>query len=174
MLTVYCRLLCLYPRSYRHDFGDEMTWVFHDARIELPPALVAKISFYQREFCGLLSGALRAHFDDLFGPTIPFPRFYMRRQFRFPRSTVFLMCVILAGVVLAINKAVNIVEQMKGLPLGTTASGEPMLAALLLTLALVLAAVIVVWASAVRHPAHWHAPPGECANPARAAVELAH
>src|SRR6516162_10024983 len=100
MLTVYRWLLCLYPRSYRREFGDEMTSVFHDARIKLPPALTAKISFYHREFCGLLSGALLAHFDDVFGPA--FPRFYMQRQFRFPRSTVFLMCVILAGVVLAI------------------------------------------------------------------------
>ena len=111
MLTVYCWLLCLYPRSYRREFGDEMTSVFRDARIELPPALAAKVSFYGREFCGLLSGALCAHFDRVFGPAISFPRFHMQRQFRFPRSTVFLMCMILASVVLAINKAVNIVEQ---------------------------------------------------------------
>jgi len=146
MLTVYCWLLCLYPRSYRHEFGDEMTSVFRDARIELPPALAAKVSFYGREFCGLLSGALCAHFDRVFGPAISFPRFHMQRQFRFPRSTVFLMCMILASVVLAINKAVNIVEQKKGLPLGTTAAWEPMLAALLLTLALIFAVVITVWA----------------------------
>jgi hypothetical protein len=146
MLTVYCWLLCLYPRSYRHEFGDEMASVFHDARIELPSALVARISFYLREFCGLLSGALRAHSYDLFGPAIPFPRFCMKRQFRFPRSTVFLMCVILAGVVVAINKAVDIVEQKKGLPLGSSAAWEPMLGALLLMLALLFAVVITVWA----------------------------
>ena len=95
MLTVYCWLLCLYPRSYRHEFGDEMTSVFHDARIELPPALAAKVSFYGREFCGLLSGALCAHFDRVFGPAISFPRFHMQREFSFPRSTLLLMCVIL-------------------------------------------------------------------------------
>lgn len=32
----------------------------------------------------------------------------MQPQFRFPRSTVFLMCVILAGVLLAIEKAKTI------------------------------------------------------------------
>ena len=31
MLTVYCWLLCLYPGSYRSDFGEEMTCVFRDA-----------------------------------------------------------------------------------------------------------------------------------------------
>src|SRR5260370_32281867 len=69
----------------------------------------------------------------------------MQRQFRFPCSTVFLMCVILAGVGLVINKAVDIVQQKEGLPVGTTASWEPMLGALLLILALVLAAVAAVW-----------------------------
>jgi len=59
-LTVYCWLLWLYPGSYRQEFGEEMASVFRRARSELPPALVARISFYRRELCGLLSGALRA------------------------------------------------------------------------------------------------------------------
>lgn len=69
MLRVYCWLLWLYPSSDRDDFGDEMASVFRDARSDLPPApaLTAKISFYRREFGGLLSGALSAHFDRLFG-----------------------------------------------------------------------------------------------------------
>jgi len=145
MLTVYCWLLCLYPASYRRDFAEEMTCVFREARSAVAPALLARISFYRREFCGIFSGAVSAHFDRLFGPAVPFPRFYMQRQFRFPCSTVFLMCVILAGVVLVINKAVDIVQQKEGLPVGTTASWEPMLGALLLILALVLAAVAAVW-----------------------------
>ena len=146
LLTVYCWLLCLYPRSYRAEFGEEMTSVFREARSDFSPALAAKISFYAREFCGLLSGALCAHCDRVFGPAISFPRFDMQRQFRFPRSTVFLMCMILASVVLAINKAVNIVEQKKGLTLETTAAWEPMLSALLLITALIFAVVITVWA----------------------------
>ncbi len=56
VLTAYCWLLCLYPGSYRHEFGEEMTSVFHDAQSALPPALAGKIGFYGREFCGLLSG----------------------------------------------------------------------------------------------------------------------
>ncbi len=108
MLTVYCWLLCLYPASYRDEFSQEMASVFRDARSALSRSLAARISFYRREFCGLLTGALVAHFDRLFGPAIGFRRFYMQSQFRFPRSTVFLMLVIFAGTVLTIAKAASV------------------------------------------------------------------
>jgi hypothetical protein len=114
LLTLYRRLLCLYPGSCRHEFGEEMTSVFRETRSALPPALAAKISFYRREFCGLLAGSLRAHFDHLFGPGIPFRRFDMQPQFRFPRSTVFLMLVIFAGVVLTIAKASSVAGDTLG------------------------------------------------------------
>ena len=114
VLTVYRWLLCLYPGYHRDDVGEEMASVFCEARIELPPALAAKISFYRREYCGLLSGALGAHFDRLFGPGIPLRRFSMQPQFRFPRSTVFLMLVIFAGVVLTIAKASGIAGDTSG------------------------------------------------------------
>ncbi|HYL96622.1 MAG TPA: hypothetical protein VET69_12535 [Terriglobales bacterium] len=107
-LTVYCWLLCFYPASYRHEFGEEMTSVFREARSELPPGLVVKSSFYGREFSGLLSGALRAHFDRLFGPVTHFRRFAMQSQFRFSRSTVLLMLVIFAAVILTIAKAMSV------------------------------------------------------------------
>lgn len=146
-LTVYRWLLCLYPGSYRAEFGEEMRSVFREARSELPPTLPAKISFYPREFCGLLSGALWAHFDRLFGPATPFPRFDMPPQFRFPRSTVFMMCVILAGVVLAIHKAKDIVQMKEGLPPGSVASWDSMLWAWMFALVLVLVMTIAaaVW-----------------------------
>jgi hypothetical protein len=86
-ITVYCWLLFLYPGTYRDDFG-EMTSGFCEARSELPLALAANISFYRREFCGLLLGTLCAHFDRLFGPAIPFWRSYLQPQFPFSRSTV--------------------------------------------------------------------------------------
>ena len=113
MLTVYCWLLCLYPRSYRHHFGEEMTFVFRDARSSLPPALAAKLRFYRREFCGLLSGALRARFDRLFGPAVL--RFHMQPQFRFPRATLLLMLVIFAGIVLTIAEATSVAGDRLGL-----------------------------------------------------------
>ena len=113
-LTVYCWLLCLYPGSCRHEFGEEMTSVFREARSALPAALAAKISFYRREFCGLLSGALCAHLDRLFGPVIPLRRFDMQSQYRFPSSTVLLMLVIFAGTVLTIAKASSIAGATPG------------------------------------------------------------
>lgn len=107
-LTIYRWLLCLYPVAYRHEFGEEMAYVFCEARYDLPPALPERISFYLREFAGLVWGALEAHLNCLFGPAIPFRRFDMQPQFRFPRSTVVLMWVILAGVLLTIEKAKTI------------------------------------------------------------------
>lgn len=122
ILTVYRWLLRLYPARYRRDFGAEMTGVFRDARNSLlpaparakAPALAAKISFYWREFSGLLSGALAAHFDGLFGPATPFPRFYMQPQFRFPRAAVLLMLVSFGGVVFAIRMTSNVAGDRLG------------------------------------------------------------
>jgi hypothetical protein len=113
-LTVYCWLLRLYPGTYRDEFGEEMMSVFRDAQNALPPALAARICFYRREFCGLLSGALHARIDRLFGPAMPFRRFDMQPRFRFPRSTVFLMLVIFAGTVLTIAKASSIAGDTSG------------------------------------------------------------
>jgi len=148
-LTIYCCLLFLYPASYRDEFGQEMTSVFRDARNALPPALAAKFNFYRREFCGLLSGALCAYFDRIFGPAISFPRFNMQPEFRFPRSLVFLMVVILAGVVLAIHKARNIVQMKESLPPATATAWGPMLWGLVFAAGLVLAAVVAAAAWAV-------------------------
>ena len=107
-LTVYCWLLCLYPGSYRCEFGEEMTAVFREALNELPPALVAKISFYGREFSGLLSGALRAQIDRLFDPAMSSGRFDMRPHARFHPSTVLLMLVMFALVVLGMATAIGV------------------------------------------------------------------
>ena len=136
-LTIYRWLLCLYPGSYREEFAEEMTSVFRDAGSELPPRLVAKISFYGREFCGLVSGALRAHLDRWLGPAIPLRRFYMQPQFRFPRSTVFLMLVIFAGTVLTISKAASVAGGLAVWP-----SLVSVLAFMLLTMC---TAAVIVW-----------------------------
>jgi hypothetical protein len=136
-------LLRLYPASYRDEFGDEMASVFRAAQSEIPLAAASKLSFYRREFVGILSGALRAHLDSLFGPTVPFRRFYMQPQFRFPRSTVFLMCVILAGVIMAIEKAKIVVQMKEGLPVETVAVWHPLF--WFYPFAVVLAVVGAVW-----------------------------
>ena len=64
----------------------------------------------------------------------------MHRQFRFPRSTVFLMCVILAGVAFAIDKAQHIQASLTGSQLRTETA-----APLILTFFIVYVAVAVGW-----------------------------
>lgn len=123
-LTVYCWLLRLYPGSYREEVGGEMSFVFHEARSALPPGLAVKINFYGREFSGLLSGALRAHLDRLFGPAIPSARCDMPAHSRFRRSTLLLMIALFAGVVLALAEAIRVAG-------GTLATVWPSLGALL-------------------------------------------
>ena len=83
-----------------------MTAVFLEAsadRRTKPYALRA--AFYLREITGLLRGAFHEHirFRSDAGWFAP-RRFAMRSEFRFPKSTTALMSVILAGVILAIEK----------------------------------------------------------------------
>jgi hypothetical protein len=140
--SLYSWLLFVYPRSHRHEFGEEMTSVFCEARRDLPPALPAKINFYLREFTGLIGGAVEAHLSCLFGPAIPSWRFYMQPQFRFPRSTVVLMCLILAGVVLAIEKAKTVVQMKEGLSAGPPAGWHSLFWVYVFAVALALAAAV--------------------------------
>lgn len=147
MLRLYRGLLLLYPAAYRLEFGDEMTCVFLQAQSDVARRrILARFGFSLREVSGLMLGALRAHAMTMLGLNwIPFRRFSMRPGFRFPRSTVFLMWVILAGLVLAIDKAKLVVDMKEGLPPGTSAGWGPMLGPLLLAIALVLAAAAAVW-----------------------------
>jgi hypothetical protein len=110
MLTVYESLLRLYPSAYRQQFAEEMSAVFRDADADAhQKGSVATTKFYLREIAGLFRGAIAEHARRILGPHVPFPlssrRFTMRPGFRFPKITAFLMTVILAGVVLAIQKA---------------------------------------------------------------------
>jgi hypothetical protein len=111
MLSLYRCLLHLYPAAYRHEYGDEMTGVFRDVRTEaLGKGLSPRAIFLLREFAGLLHGALQERLEAITGSRLLFPskRFTMRSQFRFPKATPILMAVILAGVILTIEKATAI------------------------------------------------------------------
>ncbi len=108
--ALYEGLLRLYPRSYRQQFGDEMIAVFREAGADVhQKGSLGKARFYFREIGGLFRGALAEHARRIFGGRVPFPlssrRFDMHPEFRFPRSTVFLMSIIFAGVILAMEKA---------------------------------------------------------------------
>jgi hypothetical protein len=111
MVALYRALLHLYPAAFRSEFGDEMTFVFREAQDEPRPGRrFSRAMFYIREFTGLIQGALQEHSRALtshlwmpFAPPLPSRRF-MPSQFRFPKSTAVLMMIILAGVILAIEK----------------------------------------------------------------------
>jgi hypothetical protein len=109
MVALYQKLLYLYPRQYRQQFAEEMTAVFRDVDADARRGgSMATAKFYVREAGGVLGGAMTERVRQRFGsyPSPIFPRrFTMRPGFRFPKSTSFLMTVILAGIVLAIDKA---------------------------------------------------------------------
>jgi hypothetical protein len=112
MLALYRSLLRLYPAPYRQQFAEEMIAVFRDIDADAHnKGSVTTAKLYLREISGLFRGAIAEHARRILGNHIPFPissrRFTMRSSssFRFPTSTSFLMTVILAGIVLAIQKA---------------------------------------------------------------------
>jgi len=111
MLNLYRCLLYLYPRFYRRQFGGEMITVFGELQAAgRADRITTRIWFFAREITGVVSGALHQHMVAVFGPQAwdPPRRFKMRSDFRFPRSTVLLMLVILAGVLLSIREAKDI------------------------------------------------------------------
>src|SRR5260370_22256682 len=110
MLTLYRSLLCLCPGPYRRQFAEEMVAVFRDIDADVQKkGRVVMARLYLREIGGLFRGALAEHVRRIFGSHVSFPllsrRFTMRSGFRFPKTTAFLMTVILAGVLLAIERA---------------------------------------------------------------------
>jgi hypothetical protein len=111
MVTVYERLLRLYPAAHREQFGEEMLEVFGEAAAEAQDkALTTQIVFCAREFAGILRGAVAEHLHIVIGADIGnlHRRFTMRDGFRFPKSTAVLMSIILAGVIMAIKRGEDI------------------------------------------------------------------
>lgn len=104
MLLIYARLLRFYPARCRREFAAEMTAVFEDVFNDIQEKnIVTRLRFYVRESFGLIFGALREHWREY-----QFGRFHMRGEFRFPKATWILMTVILAGVMVAIEKGQTI------------------------------------------------------------------
>jgi hypothetical protein len=112
MLSLYRCLLHLYPAAYRYEYGDEMAGVFSEVRSETGKGLLPRGKFFLREFAGLLYGALLEHSRAISGSDFPPRRFTMRSEFRFPKATPVLMTIILAGVILTIEKATAIEESL--------------------------------------------------------------
>ena len=145
MLSFYRWLLYLYPSLYRREYADEMISVFRDAQAEVSTGSIGvRICFRARETWGLLAGAVQEHIRIIGGsyPLISFTRFDMRPEFRFPRSTVFLMAIIFAGVILAMEKA-NTIQVKYGA--GSVSIWPSLPWFLGLTLLFTCATVMVVW-----------------------------
>ena len=74
--------------------------------------VMARIRLFAREASGLLLGAAREHLRALVeihdGLALATGRFEMRNGFRFPKSTILFMTLILAGVLLAIKRGEDI------------------------------------------------------------------
>jgi hypothetical protein len=114
MLFIYRCLLRFYPAAYRSEFGEEMIGVFCEAESAAEKDFLPQALFLLREAAGLMNGALHERWRSVVGSHSSMSwwssrRFAMRHGFRFPKSTAVLMAVILAGIVLAIEKARPIV-----------------------------------------------------------------
>lgn len=141
MLTLYRWLLRLYPAEYLREYGEEMVSVFSSAEDALRRGRAgARAAFYARELRGAVRGALREHFSD-------FRRFGMRKEFRFPRSAIYMMLLILATVIVAINKGQELAFEAAGIE--SLPSAWSILPGLFLTL-LVVMGVLGVAGYAVR------------------------
>jgi hypothetical protein len=111
MLALYRALLRLYPAVYRCEYGNEMMDVLMEVKTENQKKGALTLLFSgARETGGLLFGAAREHFYTITGShgarmSSLRGRFAMKSEFRFPKATVGLMMVILAAVMLTIEKA---------------------------------------------------------------------
>ena len=117
MLAIYRNLLRLYPSEHRELFGEEMLSVLIEERREIRKGkLIAKGRLFLRETTGLLMGALREHFHALTEIheelSLVTGRFTVRNGFRFPKSTIFFMALILGGVLVAIKKGQDIASSV--------------------------------------------------------------
>ncbi|HYM76832.1 MAG TPA: hypothetical protein VE377_12705 [Candidatus Dormibacteraeota bacterium] len=113
MLTLYRKLLRLYPAEHRELFGEEMIAVLREEIADnTNKKLMARGRFFAREISGVVTGALRQHlrvwFEVREGLSLVTGRLAMRNGFRFPKTTIVFMTLILACVVTAIKRGEDI------------------------------------------------------------------
>jgi hypothetical protein len=155
MLTVYRKLLRLYPAEHRELFGEEMLAVLRDENdAQATEKWLTRGRFFVREITGLVNGALREHFrvwvEIQNGLSLATVRFNMRNGFRFPKTTIVFMTLILACVVMAIQKGENIAASVPNvdppLPIHIQPVHSILLGGLPLVFAFFYAAGLVGWA----------------------------
>jgi hypothetical protein len=155
MLTVYRKLLRLYPAEHRELFGEEMMAVLRDeSDAQATKKWFTRSRFFAREIAGLVNGALREHFhvwvEIQDGLSLATGRFSMRNGFRFPKTTIVFMTLILACVVTAIQKGENIAASVPNvdppLPIHIQPVHSILLGGLPLFFAFFYAAGLIGWA----------------------------
>lgn len=155
MLAVYRKLLRLYPAEHRELFGEEMLAVLREESND--PAnkrFLARGRFFAREITGLVNGALHEHFRAWIaiqdGLSLATGRFAMRNGFRFPKTTIVFMTLILACVVMAIKKGGDIAASVPNvdppLPIHIQPVHSILLGGLPLFFAFFYAAGLIGWA----------------------------
>jgi hypothetical protein len=113
MIGLYRVLLRFYPADFQREYGAEMTAAFVDAeRAAREKMLSLRLRFYAREIAGMLTGAFGEQFRFFEDVTFSVGRYPMSSAFRFPKSVLVLMCIILAGVILAIEKAAAVAASL--------------------------------------------------------------
>lgn len=116
MRVPYRLLLRLYPGGYRNEFGDEMATVFDASYADAyTRGISVRLRFLLRECAGVMAGACDEHLRALgFSPDwfLTSRRFNMRSNFRYPRTTIVLMILILGIVIGIIEKARGIMLAM--------------------------------------------------------------
>ena len=154
MLTVYRKLLCLYPAEHRELFGEEMMAVLREeSDAHAKKKLLTRGRFFAREIAGLVNGALREHFhvwvEIQDGLSLATGRFSMRNGFRFPKTTIVFMTLILACVVTAIKKGEDIAASVPNvdppLPIHIQPVHSTLLGGLPLFFAFFYAAGLIGW-----------------------------
>ena len=153
-LSLYRYAMRLYPAIHREQFGEEMIALFRELHTETAnEGMLARSRFCVRETAGVVAGALREHWrvagGDHFWRLFSNRRFTMRTEFRFPKATAVLMMIILAGVVLAIQRGEAI---QRSLPYANPPVGpihpvpSTLLPGVVIGLALFYAAGMIGWA----------------------------
>jgi hypothetical protein len=153
-LRLYRLALRLYPTAHRERFGEEMVAVFGELQAEtVSRGVLAQSRFCLRETAGVVAGALREHWRVWGGEHVwllfSSRRFTMHTEFRFPKATAVLMTIILAGVVLAIQKgeAIHASVPDTNLPVGPIHPvHSTLLPGVVIGLAFFYAAGLIGWA----------------------------
>ncbi len=155
MVAIYRRILRLYPAEYRRLFGEEMLAVLIEEQDENAKSKLRDRGWLVvREASGLFMGALRERFrvlthiqDEL---SFAAGRFAMRNGFRFPKTTIVFMMLILGGVLTAIKKGQDIATSVPNvdppLPVHIQPTHSILLGGMPLLFAFFYAAGLIGWA----------------------------